>query len=676
MKIPVAPIAEPVSGRLSVVQGTRGTVFSEMERLGAVTMALAGRWQQELDHDALVEAQNRYAGSMAEWMSAATEQRQGGDARGVTRDFRARHQQLVADIGGAEGMSPEARKAFSAWASGREAQGLREVVQHEHRQLKLYGKDQHDLRVQGAFNEVERNPTQWRDAARQLEEGFTLAVGQGVYRPEEAKARLGLAQDKLRVTAFDNLYAMDRDRALAEMGDLGLSEEQQARARKRYEADREHERRIAEERANEAARQLTLEAGDAEYMALHGGETAALRDLAGRFAALGKGRTAETLLRKAELYENNYAAGQDARTRPLPELARAITDIDGKLSDTRDPTAWRTLAEEREVRARIYDARLGLFRKDPAAAVADLAGGETPEGQAESRLALQESNGLPAGARRVLTGDEAATLAGKWAEGDATTRIALWQDVLLPYGRHAGKAAAEAGITPAEQVAVTAAMADPRNVANLKAVVTAAAAKPEELPALDKAKELTREAVETSAVYRAYATAARKAMPGNASIQNGLRQMEKTLGNLVRMNGGDAEAAARALDGTFQPLVDGRFSLVFDPGKASGRDMERGLEAALGPRLEEFLRDRRYRDDFDRADHLAFLRRDAVWVNAPDGEGFVLVDPVAQAPVADARGNMFRLTAGEVLELAREMREGAGREAAGREPDGLPSRSD
>lgn len=403
-------------------------------------------------------------------------------------------------------------------------------------------------------------------------------------------------------------------------------------------------------------------------MALHGGETAALRDLAGRFAALGKGRTAETLLRKAELYENNYAAGQDARTRPLPELARTITDIDGKLSDTRDPTAWRTLAEEREVRARIYDARLGLFRKDPAAAVADLAGGETPEGQAESRLALQESNGLPAGARRVLTGDEAATLAGKWAEGDATTRIALWQDVLLPYGRHAGKAAAEAGITPAEQVAVTAAMADPRNVANLKAVVTAAAAKPEELPALDKAKELTREAVETSAVYRAYATAARKAMPGNASIQNGLRQMEKTLGNLVRMNGGDAEAAARALDGTFQPLVDGRFSLVFDPGKASGRDMERGLEAALGPRLEEFLRDRRYRDDFDRADHLAFLRRDAVWVNAPDGEGFVLVDPVAQAPVADARGNMFRLTAGEVLELAQEKLAGTEGGGAGNGP--------
>jgi hypothetical protein len=51
-------------------------------------------------------------------------------------------------------------------------------------------------------------------------------------------------------------------------------------------------------------------------------------------------------------------------------------------------------------------------------------------------------------------------------------------------------------------------------------------------------------------------------------------------------------------------------------------------------------------------DRLDYLQRRGVWVNAPDGDGFVLFDPRSQAPIINDKGEFFRVRAKDAAALA------------------------
>ena len=119
------------------------------------------------------------------------------------------------------------------------------------------------------------------------------------------------------------------------------------------------------------------------------------------------------------------------------------------------------------------------------------------------------------------------------------------------------------------------------------------------------------------------------------------------------MNNGNVEKTRKILDGRMEGLTGKNFALLYDPaaGLSSGR-IQDGLTAHMGKGLENFLAGVKFSDDFERRDRIANLRRGGVWVNAPDGRGYALFDPVAQAPVLDGKGNFYRVTWEELNKLA------------------------
>ena len=304
------------------------------------------------------------------------------------------------------------------------------------------------------------------------------------------------------------------------------------------------------------------------------------------------------------------------------------------------------LAEELRLRANIFTERQKALANDPAGAVAAEAEKSLPEdadaaARTDLRLAAQANNGVPSSLRKVLTNEEAGKLNTAWREGDLTARLAIAAS-LQAYGPHAGNAASEIGISPSEQIVLLQAK-DPAAAANLATVIAAAGAKTNDLPKVEKADTLAREAAADSEVVRGFRAAA-VAMPGNAALQSMVRNYEDTLGKLVRMNGGDTEAAKKVLDGSFRAMTDGNHALVFNPKDIDPGKLETALSDALtGKRLEAMADNRTFESVHAKKAWLADMRRTAIWMNAPDADGFVLFDPVAQAPVMDKSGNVLRV---------------------------------
>lgn len=148
------------------------------------------------------------------------------------------------------------------------------------------GKDMFEQRIQGITDGLERDPAAFGDAAGQLEEAFTMGVGQGLFRPEEAKARLHDAREKLSLTAFDNMYAMDRGRAMGSMEALGLTPAQQAKAKKRYQADVRSDAAQARAAANERKAELLSTIEDDDYTAKMTGDVSSLMKTASELRRL------------------------------------------------------------------------------------------------------------------------------------------------------------------------------------------------------------------------------------------------------------------------------------------------------------------------------------------------------------------------------------------------------
>ena len=657
VRIPERPYAQLAGGRLEAPAARRSQMFDALGRGGEQIFRAALVLQDRLDHNYLVEAQNEYTRSMTDFGLQAEQERQGENAAGFTQDFEARQAETVSDITARmqdKGLSRNGQRAFEHWAMDRGMRGRADAARFEHRQMVAFGQDQHALRLQGIEDMLGRNPGNFADAFAQLEESFALAVGQGIYRASEAKVRLADARDKLKSTAFENLYAVDRGRAMQSMGALGLDAAEQARAKKRYQSDLRADAAHARAAQADKVRGLALQVEDVDYLARTSGDVGELRTLAGSFAALGEKETAAKLSTRADLYENNAGAIKESRAMPLPELVKTIESMAADLTaaaESKDANKHRMLTEELKLRAGVYEERRKALEKDPAGAVAadaeaalppELA--DNPAARTDMRLAAQENNGVPQSMRRVLTNSEAARLKEAWLNGDLQTRLAVSAS-LEKYGPHAGNVAQEIGLAPSEQLLVERARRDPRAAGALASVITASATKPEALPKLEKADSLAREAAESSEVVRA-SRAAAAAMPGIPAYQVMTRNYEDTLARLVRMNGGNTDAARDMLDGQLRSLADGKnFALMYDPAEIPGNaDLEGALRAAQSAdKVDALAAGRRWTDDFERQNWVEHITRSGVWVNAPDADGWMLFDPIAQAPAMDGAGNVIRV---------------------------------
>lgn len=191
MKIPVlARSSSATQGRAFGPQRPAGGPPASMARNGQqapdAPSAADAQWLMRCEHDYLVEAQNRYVRESGARLALVESQRCGGMARGLLQDFMEEQQDLVGAIVDASPMGEAARALFLTWAQKRAARLLDYLARFEREQLMLYARDLHRERIEGIISFCEPDADSFADACEQLEEAYGLAVGQGLYQPEEA----------------------------------------------------------------------------------------------------------------------------------------------------------------------------------------------------------------------------------------------------------------------------------------------------------------------------------------------------------------------------------------------------------------------------------------------------------------------------------------------------------
>lgn len=665
-RIPDAPVHIPQrpGGQMSmrVVSSAEADtgVGRSMMRLGGAVEALAAKWQQEKDTDDLVEAQNVYTQKMSEWMAESEKTRTGKSAEGFTKDFKTKHSEISEEISG--GMNNRVQRFFNNWATGREAQGTEQSVRYEHQQMQLYGQDVHNQRMQQIVNTIEQNPGQWRDAMRQAEESFVLAVGQGVFRKEEAAVESEKWRDKLKGVAFENMYAKNRGAAMSSLKEFGFSLADQEQLKKKFKADQAHDAALANQGRNEQVKLLSGQLKDAVYMAENSGNTKAMVGIADKLAKLGRGKEAEKIRLAASVIDNNYAAIKEVQADSVPEAMRKTaalaTTVDALGKAGTNPEEYVKKSRELELRQKALKNKISGFETDPAAMAAPVAVGETGQQQLQSRLNIQADNGVPISKRKVLSKEESSQMRGQFESLNIDAQVGFAQGIVTQYGSLSPKVFAELGLDSVAQTALQQASIDPvGQAANARTVLTVNNMKLSELPKVDGAAKLTREAMELSKKYQYYTAMIESGQASNPSL---LRQREEHASFLEKAvaHTGDPSKAAALLDGAAGFAQTDDIVVSFDPSKISEQDVERGLSHAKnGAPMQAFLKTMDTRNDHHSEALRDHMVRNGVWQDAPDGNGFVLIDPVAQAPFRNNKGEYLRQTVEDIKAGSGEVKE-------------------
>lgn len=629
--------------------------FAAIEQGLDTAIGIANRMQKERDTDLLVEAQNRYTQSMTDFSIKAEQERTGGNARGYTKDFLGASDTAMADVATwleQNGGSSGAGQAFSQWATQRKTAGNATAARFEHGQLLTHSNDLFNQRLQTISDQVESSPGSYADAVTQLEESFALGVEQGLFREEEAKTKFHEAKERLGVNAFESLYATDRGRAMKAVDAFGLSPVQAAKAKKRYQADVRADAAIARAERAEKAGLLLDDLEDAETIATYTGDAAAMETIGKSLAALGDKR-GEKIIRKAEFYRESKALITESTNIPLSELATSINAERGKMtvaSGTSDPGSLRRSALTLQVQEKIYAERVAALKADPAGSVtmrATKIAGEaaTPAALVDARLRLQSGDGLAAPLQKVLTSSERENFANAWRAGGTQERLVLFQQIQASYGKHAPRVIGEIGLNPLVESMARTALTTGKAEA-FTAAATAADAADKDLPALPEntVKLLVREVTDGSKRLSAMRDMMTRVMPGNSAVAGAVRASEDAAGRMLRMNGGNADAAIAMLDSGIGSITSGQYSLMFEKDAIDEDSLEDGLAYALKNELQKFDESLPgYSAAQKKEERIKQLQRKGIWGNAPDGEGFVLYDPQGQAPIVDKNGRYFRV---------------------------------
>ncbi|MCC8194716.1 MAG: hypothetical protein LIP28_08740, partial [Deltaproteobacteria bacterium] len=337
------------------------------------------RKRSQLDHTALVEAQNAYMALMDAWVERAGAERTGADAMNVARDCVARHTRAVDEVMGESAMSADAKDAFRVWAKGRGTAACLRMAAFEDAQRREYALEQHDIRRGGIFRAAERQPEQYADNDAQLEEAHVLSVGQGLFPPAEAAERLARDRRALKEITFESLYAENPGKAVAAMAELGFDDARKERELRRFQADARAGELLEEAARRDTVRVLADDVTETMVAASLTGEGEGLRDLASRLREAGELQSAEELLRQADFFEDHAVVIRESAAMDLPALAGLIRKLEKAVHATESASHRGVLETELALRAAVHAHREAALAEDPAEAVADGARGETAE---------------------------------------------------------------------------------------------------------------------------------------------------------------------------------------------------------------------------------------------------------------------------------------------------------
>jgi hypothetical protein len=568
------------------------------------------------------------------------------------------------------GASERTAQAFRVWAGERESQGMRQAARKDYQTMLRQGREAHEERLGGIFsalNQMDQDPGTFADAARQLEESYTLAVGQGLYAPEEASQRLSQSVERLREQAFNALYGQNPDEALRSLDALGFDDNGKTAARARFEADQAAEAAREEPRKALRLRYLDLRQEEAWQVAVQQGDFSGLRLLAQNYAQLGDNERARESEGRAVRAREHAAAARESAVMPLGELRRRLDSLE--QSRPGDPER-----EELLLRYEVYEERLRDMLGDPARAVQAEVGalldaedgdaarsGDAPSSSlplvAGLRLAAQDAQGLPWRRQRALTNAEAARYREAWLAGSVEERRAIAVE-LEGFGEFAGMAAREMGLSPVEQALIGQSAHDPRARVSLATMLSVRLAGGEAKPQSGDAPDGQAMARSRSHIFRALAAAA-EALPRNAEQALALDSAASSLDAMLRRGGTDAERAAADMDGGLRSVVGRNFALLYTPAVwISAGYLQRRLTMAGESALPAIARTLpTLASEHEREMWTRHLRENGIWLNAPDWRGYVLYERISGHPVQDGQGRLFRVRQGDasgVLLLSNE----------------------
>jgi hypothetical protein len=592
--------------------------------------------------------------------------RNGEDRFSVADEARKFYEARRSEIDRNFEWNADAREDALRLLADREERGMARALDYVARQRDAQKADSFKLAGMELVNFAAANPNDMPEVLERIRQhADDLAAS---YPPERAALLARQAQDAALSSALLSASARDPQAALKMLANLAAPQdgpplldaatgrgmrdkiETEIRVREaQARAARLEQQRLAEKRA--ATRAVILEGRieDARaYAASTGGEPEGLTDLLAEYAGLGEqyaeraarvGRSVSQA-REVHAFLREGERRDDGELVPFAEQAARLERLRPQSQDGASEAMERYDLARKGLAERVKE-----FEADPAAWALREAGRELGEAGAgadggmrvlERSLAMQrELTGRPGS---LLPGAQREALADRWQRADVDGKLELLRS-LDALGPRKGMALAEIKAPATAQIAQSVLDADPGAGNDARTILAAITARPEDLPKSDLTPSDISGMLEGSELLRALESVARR-QPYNAAYQNFVRRTQDAMGNAVRMAGEDGLAA---FDRHLGVLDEEDLAACFFPRQRV--DIE-ALEASLREQrahVADFLGwQRELLPEADWRERIRVIEERGVWVNAPDGEGFVLLNPATGRAVTGRDGTYFR----------------------------------
>ena len=309
----------------------------------------------------------------------------------------------------------------------------------------------------------------------------------------------------------------------------------------------------------------------------------------------------------------------------------------------------------------VYQERVQAYAKDPArAALSEIQrsgavpSNATPQDLARLSLERQTANNVPEGLRRVLPKEQAAQLKEKWAQAQTSQKPGLLQEWENTYGTaYLPRILAETGVSGIQQDASRALLHNPLAAQDAQTIFTVADLKEKDIPSVtipQEAKDIVSQNSKAFAVYQGLLN--KTGSPEvlqifNAYTENATRQLKL---------GRSPEDVVKTLDIGRNALMDSNKYILLPTGESPAMT-SKTLDDALQTKLRGFVEVGMQGPEWDehmRKEAFMRLKQDGIWANAPDENGYVLIDPATKHPLQDRNGHWFRVTKEDVAAYARD----------------------
>lgn len=604
-------------------------------------------------------------------------ERSGSNAFGVGKEIRDFYEKRKTEVGKRFGWSLEASEAALSQLDAMAQRAYGRADTFEARQREAHKADTFEASRMELLDFAYENPLD----GEALHDRIALMNDDilSSYAPEQAQLLMRKVQDQVYGRALEAQMRQDphaaRERLENELGPL-LSGASRLRMADRIETEIAHRERLQKAEAREAELQAArLAAERAEvlkdrindamvYASVSGQEPEGFRDLLAEYAALGDRYAGDAERMTASLDRSREAAvfvrdGERNDDGTLKNIREQYARLETLKPDSAAGAADRM--EVYEAARKALDRRASQLKADPAAAVWNDASREVQRLHPNDELDESERIRLTAvrarrmqdellgGGGRYLPQSATQRMTMTWEEADAGRRLSFLEEFQQGWGELAPQVAREAGLPVAALTALEVLRAGPQAMPDARTLVAAASARPGDIPESLPASQV-KEALASSETLGVHRTVA-GLMPANARYAEQVRAMEDMLSRAARLSG--SETGALLLDKHCTAVNDGQLALILP------KDVDDDLvENALADKLDQLptllMHERATLGESAWMTRMDELQDAAVWINAPDGDGFVLLNPATQKLVGLDDGSPLRVRLDEIPDTEPE----------------------